>query len=359
MICILYRDSLDEKIFFKNREWQVSAKPYQLNFKFPFKLALNTRTFTQIVLLKIKNRDAIFYGEAALPPYLGADADSVFSFFNQLDWGTILMAPLDESLDIIDHSLPGNNAAKAAIDMALHDIESQSQGKSIGEFYNIIPDKPIFSTYTIGISTEAELVTKLEEGKDFKIIKLKLGSEDDKALIKAFKKHSRKSFCVDVNQGYATRDQAALMSDFLLKSGALFIEQPLPSEHLEEMAWVRGRVDIPFIADESIKRLPDLKYAAEAFNGVNIKLMKATGIKEAIDMITLSRKLNLKVVLGAMAESSLGNTAAAHLGMLADWVDLDGPMLTSNDPFKGIKYRDGAIVFPERLGLGAIARPEL
>lgn len=350
---------MHENIIFKNKTWQVSALPYQLNFKFPFKLALNTRTFTQIVLLKISNGDASFYGEAALPPYLGASAESVISFFNQLDWDTILGSALADSLDIIDNSLPGNNAAKAAIDMALHDMESQKQDESLGEFYKIKRDKPIFSTYTIGISTEAELLDKLNDGKDFKIIKLKLGSEDDKALIKAFKKHSRKPFCADVNQGYANRDEAALMSEFLLKSGALFIEQPLPAEHFEEMAWVRERVDIPFIADESIKRLPDLKFAAEAFNGVNIKLMKATGIREAIEMITLSRKLNLKVVLGAMAESSLGNTAAAHLAPLADWIDLDGPMLTSNNPFSGIKYQDGAIIFPDRTGLGAVPTKEL
>lgn len=350
---------MHENIVFKNKIWRVSTVPYQLKFKFPFKLALNTRTFTQIVLLKISNADSSFFGEAALPPYLGASAESVFSFFNQLDWGSILQIPLVDSLDNIDNSLPENNAAKAAIDMALHDIESQKHDKSIGEFYNVKCDKPIFSTYTIGISTEAELVAKLKDGQDFKIIKLKLGSEDDKALIKIFKKLSRKPFCVDVNQGYASRDEAALMSEFLLKSGALFIEQPLPAEHFEEMAWVRERIDIPFIADESIKRLPDLKNAAEAFNGVNIKLMKATGIREAIEMISLSRKLKLKVVLGAMAESSLGNTAAAHLAPLADWVDLDGPMLTSNNPFSGIKYQDGAIVYPDRIGIGAVPTTEL
>lgn len=343
-----------KNIVFRNKHWQVSALPFQLDFKFPFKLALSTRTFTENVLLKISNGDANFYGEAALPPYLGANADSVVSFFNQLDWSRVLGMSLPESLDIIGNSLPGNNAAKAAVDMALHDMESQKHGETIGEFYNIKPDKPILSTYTIGISTEAEMVTKLKDGKDFKIIKLKLGSEDDKALIRTFKKHCRKPFCADINQGYANRDRAALMSEFLLKSGVLFIEQPLPAEHLEEMAWVRERVDVPFIADESIKRIPDLKYAAEAFTGVNIKLMKATGIREAIEMITLSRKLNLKVVLGAMAESSLGNTAAAHIGPLADWVDLDGPMLTSNDMFSGIKYRDGAIVIPNRAGVGAI-----
>src|SRR5690606_27909161 len=177
-----------------------------------------------------------------------------------------------------------------------------------------------------------------------------------KDIVKAYKKYSQKSFCVDVNQGYKSRDYAAEMGDFLLKNGALFIEQPLPATHFEEMAWVRDRIDIPFIADESVKRFSDLSNAAEAFDGVNIKLMKSAGIAEAFDMINHSRKLNLKVVLGAMAESSLGNTAAAHFASLADWVDLDGPMLTSNDPFEGIRYRDGALLLSKRPGVGALLK---
>ena len=347
---------MSETILFIADNVKVSAVPYQLNFKFPFKLALNTRSFTDIVILKIQSGKITAFGEAALPPYLGASVQSTISFYKALDWNLILNSSLNESREIIDLASNADNAAKASISIALHDLHCQKENITLGDFYKIEYKKPSYSTYTVGISTEKELRMKLEEGKDFKIIKLKLGSDDDKDLIKAYKKYSRKPFCVDVNQGYKSRDKAAEMGEYLLKNGALFIEQPLPAEHYEEMAWVRERVDIPFIADESVKRLSDLRNAAEAFDGVNIKLMKSTGIEETYEMIAHSRKLNLKVVLGAMAESSLGNTTAAHFASLADWVDLDGPMLTSNDPFEGISYEDGAIRLPDRPGIGAIAR---
>ena len=344
---------MSESLLFQSDNVKVSALPFQLNFKFPFKLALGTRSYTDIVILKIQSRSFTVYGEAALPPYLGATVKSTIDFYKKLDWNLLLESTLDEARAMIDLASDSDNAAKTSVSIALHDLHCQKENISLADFYRIEALEPSYSTYTIGISNDKELRQKLAEGADFKIIKLKLGSNDDKALIKSFKKHSQKPFCVDVNQGYTSRDYTALMSEFLLKSGALFIEQPLPATHYEEMAWVRERIDIPFVADESVKRLSDLPLAAEAFNGVNIKLMKSTGISEAFDMIHHSRKLNLKVILGAMAESSLGNTAAAHFASLADWIDLDGPMLTSNDPFDGIKYQDGALVLPERPGVGA------
>jgi len=350
---------LSELILYKNSHSTVSVIPYSLSFKFPFKLASGTRSHTDLVILKIVSGKLTGYGEAALPPYLGATVASTILFFESLDWKSVLEMPLKEALELMDKSSVDSNAAKAAVDIALHDLKAQEENVKVSTLYGIRNEKKVITTYTIGISNEKELKAKLKEGADFKIIKLKLGSDDDMELIKSYRKHSQKPFCVDVNQGYKTRDKAAAMSEFLLKNGVLFIEQPMPAEHFEEMSWVRERVDVPFIADESVKRLKDLNQSTEAFDGVNIKLMKSTGIAEAFEMITHSRKLNLKVVLGAMAESSLGNTAAAHLASLADWVDLDGPMLTSNDPFEGMTYDDGSIVLPNRVGVGAIPKKVL
>lgn len=344
---------MNEVELFRNGTWRVTAIPYVLQFRFPFKLALGTRSFTDIVLLKIESETKEAYGEAALPPYLGATVSSVFHFLEKLDWKEILNMELSSARQIVDASMPDNNAAKAAVDMALHDIHCQNNQITIGEMYGVKVERPIYSTYTIGISSETELIEKLKQGKDFKIIKLKLGTADDVEIVKSFRKHSRKPFCVDVNQGWKTKDYAAQMAEFLQKQNVVFIEQPLPAEHLEESSWLRERVDIPIFGDESVKRLKDLAEAAAAFDGVNIKLMKSTGITEAFEMIQKARSLKLKIVLGAMAESSLGNTAAAHLAPLADWVDLDGPMLTSNDPFLGITYQDGAIILPREYGIGA------
>ena len=350
---------MSELVLFKNGLNRVSVIPYSLTFKFPFKLASGTRSHTDIVILKIVSGKLTSYGEAALPPYLGATVASTISFFESLDWKSIMEMPLKEAIQLVDKSGEASNAAKAAVDIALHDIKAQEENVTVGRMFGISKERKVITTYTIGISNETELKAKLKEGADFKIIKLKLGSDDDKELIKSFRKHSQKPFCVDVNQGYKSRDKAAAMSEFLMARGVLFIEQPLPAEHFEEMAWVRERVEVPFIADESVKRLTDLYQAVEAFDGVNIKLMKSTGLAEAFEMISHSRKLNLKVVLGAMAESSLGNTAAAHIAPLADWVDLDGPMLTSNDPFSGFTYSNGEIIMPDRMGVGALPSANL
>lgn len=344
---------MNEVELFRDGNWRISAAPYILKFRFPFKLALSTRAYTDIVILKIESHKIVSYGEAALPPYLGATVASVINFLETLDWKEILNKDLQNARLMLDAAAPGNNAAKAAVEMALHDMHGQKMEITVGEMYKVKSGTPVYSTYTIGISTEKELIEKLEQGKDFKIIKLKLGSEDDRDIVKSFRKHSRKAFCVDVNQGWKNRDHAAQMAEFLEKQKVSFIEQPLPAEHLEESSWLRDRVDIPIFADESVKRLSDLTEVSEAFDGVNIKLMKSAGIAEAFEMIGKARQLSMRIVIGAMAESSLGNTAAAHLAPLADWVDLDGPMLTANDPFSGITYQDGAIILPDAFGIGA------
>lgn len=350
---------MNEVELFRNSTWRVTATPYVLQFRFPFKLALNTRSFTDIVFLKIESKNKKAYGEAALPPYLGATVSSVIHFLEKLDWKEILNVEIPSARQIIDASMPDNNAAKASVEMALHDMHGQENQCTIGEMYGVKMERPIYSTYTIGISSEKELIEKLKQGKDFKTIKLKLGTEDDRDIVKSFRRHSRKPFCVDVNQGWKTRDHAAMMAEFLQKQKVVFIEQPLPAEHLEESSWLRERIDIPIFADESVKRLKDLAEAKEAFDGVNIKLMKSTGIAEAFEMIQKARAFKLKIVLGAMAESSLGNTAAAHLAPLADWVDLDGPALTSNDPFLGITYKDGALILPQEYGIGVKRKVEI
>src|SRR5690606_10158472 len=175
---------------------KVSALPFQLNFKFPFQLALGTRSYTDIVILKIETRGILAFGEAALPPYLGATVNSTINFYKSLDWSLLLDSSLPESRQILDLASEADNAAKASVSIALHDLHCKSENISLGDYYKIKSLQPAYSTYTIGISSESELRMKLEEGKEFKIIKLKLGSGSDKDLIGAFKKHSRKPFCV-------------------------------------------------------------------------------------------------------------------------------------------------------------------
>lgn len=332
---------------------KISATPFQLQFKHPFHLATGVRTHTDIVVVKLEAEGVTGFGEASLPPYLAENTASVMDFLMKLNPRRLdLKGPISQQLAYIDALAPGNTAAKAALDIALHDWTGKSKGISVSEMIGLPSGSKVNSTFTIGISDVSGLEEKLVQAAPFHMIKLKLGSPDDRALIEAFLERCDKPFCVDVNQGWKDKTFAADMADYLAEKGALFIEQPMPvSMHAETMR-LRERSPLPLIADESVQRLTDLQKIAECFDGVNIKLMKSTGIAEAHRMVTEARRIGLKVVVGCMAESSCAVAAASHLAPLADWADLDGPLLMRNDPFDGLVFEDGQVVVPGGAGLG-------
>ena len=344
---------MSKKIIYVNGHDSIAVEPFDLRFKFPFRLAHGTRTHTSVVLLTLKSSGLGSYGEASLPPYLGVKTDGVIHFLRNLPWSQILHSDLSTALDITDASAQGMHAAKAAVDMALHDLHARRKNLSLNNFLGTAAAGPVYTTFTLGISEPEELPEKLAPAAPFKMIKLKLGGPDYLTALKDFRKVCDKQFCADVNQGWTNRDIAARIAEALKAAGAVFIEQPFPAGSEEDMVWLRERVDVPLILDESVKRLADLKGIESICDGVNVKLMKSTGIREALKMIDALRAKDLKVVLGAMAESSCGVTAAAHIAGLADWVDLDGPLLIDNDPFRGITYNAGRVVLPEGPGAGS------
>lgn len=332
---------------------KITCTPYQLNLQYPFRLATGTRSHTDIVIVAITSGGHTGYGEASLPPYLSENTESVLRFISTVDRKYLkVIANLDEQLAYIDSVLPGNNAAKAALDLALHDLRGKTLGQNISQMYRIPQGKPIYSTYTIGISDEAALRQKLKAAEDFTLIKLKLGSPDDRALVETFLQYSDKPFCVDVNQGWTDRGYALEMAQFLEENNCLFIEQPFSAKNKENNAWLRARTKLDIVADEAVQRYSDLTEVAETYSGVNIKLMKSTGIHEALRMIKKSRELSLKIVVGCMAETSCAVTAAAHIASLADWADLDAPLLTTNDPFLGLEFNQGEVKIPQFSGIG-------
>ena len=212
--------------------------------------------------------------------------------------------------------------------------------------------KSVQSSYTVAMSAPGELEARLEDAEDFPIIKLKLGGKNDKELVNRYLNHSSKPYYVDINQGWKYPDSAMDMVNWLTEKGAMFIEQPMPVHMMAETARLTEQSSIPIIADESVQRLSDLASLKGVFSGVNIKLMKSTGIWEASRMMEEARAMGFKVLIGCMAESSCAVTAAAHLAPLADWADLDGPALISNDPFTGVKMKDGKMIMPTGPGLG-------
>ncbi|MFN3134170.1 MAG: enolase C-terminal domain-like protein, partial [Candidatus Kryptonium sp.] len=206
--------------------------------------------------------------------------------------------------------------------------------------------------FTIGIDEPTVIERKVKEAEEYPILKVKLGLENDEEIIKTIRKVTDKPIRVDANEGWKTKEVALEKIKWLQDEGVEFVEQPMPADDLDSVTWLRDKVDIPIIADENCIRLYDVPILGKAYDGINIKLMKCTGIREAIKMINTAKAMKMKVMLGCMIESSVGITAGAQISPLVDFADLDGNLLITNDPFEGVKVENGKLILPDEPGLG-------
>ena len=248
----------------------------------------------------------------------------------------------------------GQYAAKAAMDMALLDWVGQKLGVPLYRYFGLDPRDAPLTTFSIGIDDPQTTRQKVLEAEPFPVLKIKVGLDSDEATLEAVRSVTKKPLRVDANEGWKTKEEAARKINWLESQGVELVEQPLPAHMLEEARWVRSRVHIPIIADEACLHPQDIPRLAGCFDGVNIKLMKCGGILEAYRMIQIARSLGLKTMLGCMIESSVGVTAAAHLSPLVDYADLDGNLLISNDPYRGVLVDRGKLLLPARPGLGLL-----
>jgi L-alanine-DL-glutamate epimerase-like enolase superfamily enzyme len=215
-------------------------------------------------------------------------------------------------------------------------------------------DLPLTS-FTVGIDSLDRMVEKLQAACRHPIIKIKLGTDDDVEIVRTLRRETEAVLRVDANCGWDAKKTIA-MSHELHALGVEFIEQPLPAEELDAMEEVYRHSALPLIADENCVVPEDVPELRGRFHGINVKLVKCGGILPALRALELARLLGLKTMLGCMIESSLCITAAAHLGPLADFVDLDGPLLITNDPFRGVEYEGARLRLPQRPGLGVEPR---
>lgn len=347
-------DSATRRMTSRSGRLNLSFMPYDLKLKHAFNLAKSSRTHTPDVQVEIEYDGIIGYGEASMPPYLGESVESVTRFLSKLDL-TQFSDPfrLEEILEYVDSVEEGNRAAKASIDIALHDLLGKIMGQPWYKIWGLSPEKAPNTSFTIGIDTEEVVRQKMEEAKPYKVIKVKMGLDNDKELVNIIRSITDVPICVDANQGWKTKEQGLEMVEWLSDKNCLFIEQPFSKEMLEETKWLRERSSLPIIADEAFQRLPDINKLSEYYDGINIKLMKSTGMHEAYKMIVLARVLGMKVMIGCMTETSCAVTAAAQLSPLVDWADLDGNLLIANDRFDGIKIVNGQVTIPaDRPGIG-------
>jgi L-alanine-DL-glutamate epimerase-like enolase superfamily enzyme len=328
-------------------------RPYELQLKHVFTLATGSRTTTPVMLTEIEFDGIVGYGEASMPPYLGESHETAASFLKLADL-TQFASPflMEDILTYIDNLVPGNYAAKASIDIALHDLVGKIMKLPWYRIWGLNPEHTPNTSFTIGIDKPEVVKEKVKEASPYKILKVKLGQGNDREMIESVRSVTDTLICVDVNQGWTDRQMALEMIHWLKDQGVVFIEQPMVKTSVDDIAWLTQNSPLPIIADEAIQTIGDFKKIQGVYSGINIKLMKCGGLRAAYKMISMARALDMKVMIGCMTETSCAVTAAAQLSPLVDWADLDGNLLISNDVFEGITIKDGKIMLPDRPGIG-------
>jgi L-alanine-DL-glutamate epimerase-like enolase superfamily enzyme len=337
----------------QKKKMKLTFKPYTLELKHVFTIATSSRTTTPVMLTEIEYDGVKGFGEASMPPYLGESQETAAKFLSKVNLEQFKDPfQIDNILEYVDSIETGNSAAKASVDIALHDLIGKLLNQPLYKILGFDKSKTPNTSFTIGIDTREVVIQKVKEASPYKVLKVKLGRENDKEMIETIRSVTDTPLVVDVNQGWKEKEFALDMINWLSEKGVQFIEQPMPKEDLDGMAWLTERSPLPTIADEFLQRLPDVVRAYGAYSGINVKLMKSTGLREAHKMINLAESLGMKVMLGCMTETSCAISAASQLAPKAHWADLDGNLLISNDPFEGTKIVDGKITIQDYPGIG-------
>jgi len=332
---------------------RLERRAIDLVLRHPWTLSRNSSRSKSNVLTRISRGPVVGLGEAAPNVRYREDQASVMEALSAFE-------PLlgddperfGEAIDRIEAALPGRHAAKAAVDIALHDLHGRLTGTPLWRLLGADPAQAPRTSFSIGLDTIPVMQAKVREAAAFPILKIKVGGPNDRATLEAIRRVTDKPLYVDANEGWTDRNQAIEMIRWMEGIGVVLIEQPLPAADLDGAKAVRDAVSMPIFADEAVLTADDIPPLAAAYDGINIKLQKAGGLRMARRMVHVARSLKMQVMIGCMIETSIGITAAAHLAPLVDHADLDGNLLVADDPFRGVMVRDGRLVLPEGPGLG-------
>ena len=335
---------------------RLSAETVRLDLIHPFRIAREVSDHKNNVLVRISDAGLTGIGEAAPSGYYGEDAASVL---RALEETPALLGgdpfELEATLDRLSSRLPGDLSARAGVDIALHDLAAQRLGVPLYRWLGLDPGKTPVTSFTIGIDEPEAIRRKVRAAAGYPALKVKLGSVNDLEIMRTIRGETDARIRIDANAGW-TVDQAVEMVDRLSDFDVELVEQPLPPGSPEDWRRVREAAAMPIFADESVLVSPDVPAMAGLVDGVNVKLMKSGGIREALRLIHTARAHGMGVMIGCMIETSVAITAAAHLSPLADYADLDGNLLITNDPFSGAAVRQGRLVLPEGPGIGVTPR---
>ena len=335
---------------------KLSYKPYVVELAHTFNITGFSRNTTTVILTEITYDGVTGYGEAALPPYMvGQTLETATKFLEKVDL-TQFSNPfeLDEILSYVDGLEEGMSCPKCGIDIAMNDLVGKLLGQPLHQIWGYTALHTPNTSFTIGMDTKEVIEQKTHEAAPYKILKVKLGSSEteDKMIIETVRGVTDKPIVVDANQGWTDKYYALDMIGWLAERGVRFVEQPMPKTIIDEMAWVTERSPLPTYADEACQRLVDIKRLYGAFSGINIKLIKCTGLREAKQMIETARGLGMSVMIGCTTETSCAISAMAQLSPKVDFADLDGNLLITNDCFDGMKIIEGKITLNNLPGIG-------
>ena len=338
----------------------IGVCPFHLLFKHPFGTTHGVRTGTDCVFVRLEQNGVFGYGEATMPPYVPENQRSVVAVLRAVDFhGIDLPSGLNELLGRSSTMVSSDPCARAAIITAAYDLVGKLTDRSVYQVAEVPEPAGAKAMFTLGICALADIPLRLAELPECEVLKVKLDGIGDIERTTAINRLWKKKLFLDINQGWQTRKQATSYLSAIEGIELAGIEQPYLKDDLALNRWLQHNGSTTVYADESVQGLKDMLERASGFGGVNVKLMKCGGLDQARQMIDKAKASGQRVMLGSMSESSLGCTAAAHLSGLADLVDLDGPWLISNDPFKGIGVHEGRMHMPVGNGLGVVPDAEL
>ena len=340
--------------FAANAPTTLIASIKRLNLQHTWTTTMSSSQYRDTLHLTYRRGGITAYGEGAPIVRYQEDAEGARKAVESVRDFLLAADPMQFEKIMVEvfRRIAGNWAAKSAVDIALMDWVGKKLGVPLYSFFGLDPKEAPVTTFSIGIDTPEITKQKTREADPYPVLKVKVGLSTDEPTIEAVRSVTNKPLRVDANEGWKDKEEAVRKINWLEKQGVEFIEQPMPAAMLEEQRWVRSRVHIPIFADEACGRATDIPKLKDAFDGVNIKLDKSGGMLEAFRMIHTARAMGMKTMLGCMISSSVTVTAAAHLSPLVDFADLDGNLLISNDPFRGVRVEKGKLVLPSRPGLG-------
>ncbi len=330
---------------------QVDTQPFTLHLTTPFRISRGVQQTATNLLIHVHHGDHVGFGEAAPRAFFGetiatalAALETYIPLLGEDPFAIVAIA------ERMSRALPHHGSLRAALDMALYDLAGKALGVPVYRILGLDGQGVPPTSFTIGLDTPAEMARKAAVAQ-YPILKIKLGTPDDLAIIRAIREVSKATLRVDANAGWTVKT-GLRMIEALAPYDIEMIEQPIPPGNIAGLRLLRERSPIPIFADEDCVDVADVARLAGAVDGINIKLAKCGGLTEAIRMIHVARALGMRVMLGCMIESSLGITAAAHLAPMVDMLDLDGSLLVDDDPFTGVRISEGRLTLPADPGLG-------